>query len=53
MSYLSLDHEWAVHSHVVDDAIYIHHAFTLNLEDDVINCNEGSCSANSSTVELA
>lgn len=53
LPYLCLNHEWPVHSHVIDDAIHIHHAFTLNLEDDAIDCNEGSCSAHSGTVELA
>ena len=51
--HLCLHHEWPVHTHVIDDAKYIHHAFTLNLEDNAIDGNEGSCPIHSTTEEGA
>ena len=43
LSYLCLDHERPVHTHVIGDAKHIRYAFTLDLEDDAINGDEGSC----------
>lgn len=48
-SYLSLNHQWSVHAHVIDNSINVYHALPLNLKYQVIKRNESPSPAHTST----
>jgi len=47
--YLSLDHKSPVHAHIINNSEDVHHAFSFNLENQLVNGNEGPCSSHTST----
>lgn len=50
--YLSLHHERPVHAHIINNSVDIHHAFSFNLENQVVNSNKGSCSSHTGTEKV-